>query len=41
MQATPAKIPQFQTPQETISPQIRSLLEDRVVVEDGVQFSAY
>ena len=35
------KIPQFQQPTETVSPEIDALLNDRVFIEDGIQYKTY
>lgn len=36
-----AKAPNFQSPEETVSPAIQKLLSTKFKVEDGIQFSVY
>ena len=41
MVSTPGKIPEFQQPTETTSPEVTNLLTDRLYVEDGIDYSQY
>ena len=41
MLSAPAIAPDFQKPQETISPAVNALLHSRFTVEDGIQYAAF
>ena len=37
----PEKIPRFQEPESTVSPVIKNLLHEKVVVENGIAYSEW
>ena len=37
----PTTIPTFQQPDETISPAVQTLLNEKVIIEEGIQFAQY
>ena len=37
----PTSIPTFQQPDETISPAVQTLLNEKVIIEEGIQFAQY